>query len=308
MKVLFVSRDHNGVSPIVSAQAASLSAIGIEVEFFPITGKGIWGYISAIPQLGSFLRTQDFDVVHAHYSLCGIVAYLASAKPVVMSLMGSDVLQSGLLRAVIRFFVRHLWRKTIVKSDNMKQSLGLDELVVLPNGVNLDLFIPMDRNDCRLKLGWGAKGKHILFVSGSNPDRYEKNLQLAQEAVMGCSDKSIELHVISNVKQSEMPVYLNAANLLLLTSRWEGSPNIVKEAMACNCPVVATDVGDVRWLLEGVKNCEVIASEPNEAAEKIKKVLDANGLSDGRDKILKLGIDAVSIARKLTEIYKSLTT
>jgi len=234
------------------------------------------------------------------------VAYLASSRPVVVSLMGSDVLQSRFNRYVIRIFVRFFWNKTIVKSANMNLSLGIDQLVILPNGVNLELFKPMDKTDCRTFLQWSNDKKHILFVSATRLDRYEKNLQLATESVKTTGLEDIELHVVSGIKQSEMPMYLNASDLLLLTSRWEGSPNIVKEAMACNCPVVATDVGDVRWLLEDVKNCEIIASEPYDAAEKIKKVLYTEGYSDGRDKILKLGIDSISIARRLVEIYSAL--
>ena len=153
MKILFVCSGNHGISYIVSAQAQSLTNTGIQVEIFQIVGRGVLGYLSSLPKLHKQCRKFNPDIIHAHYSLCGIVARLASRKPVVTSLMGSDVWHSGLMRSVIKIFINHLWSRTIVKSDEMKASLNHARLCVLPNGVDLDLFKPMNKQQCQIQLG-----------------------------------------------------------------------------------------------------------------------------------------------------------
>jgi len=97
---------------------------------------------------------------------------------------------------------------------------------------------------------------------------------------------------------------LNAADLLLSTSLWEGSPNIIKEAMACNCPIVSTDVGDVKWLLDGVEGCFITTNDPNDIANKIRKALDIKGKTKGREKLISLGLDSKNIAKKIVSVYE----
>ena len=306
MKVLFVSSGNYGLSPIIKAQAASLEHAGIDVKIYPLIGKGLPGYLRAIIPLKKAIITTNPDIVHAHYSLCGIVAYLASSRPVIVSLMGSDVKQSGLFRVIIRIFVKYLWQKTIVKSADMKDSLGLVNVTVLPNGVDTEVFIPLDKAQCRSQLNWDAAGSHVLFVAASNPDRFEKNLPLAQEAIKLCNNKKNSLHVVSNITQSKMPAYLNASDLLLLTSRWEGSPNIVKEAMACNVPVVSTNVGDVKWLFGTTDGYFLSRPTPEDVAVNIEKALTFKGRTQGRERILALKLDSQSVANVLISTYKDI--
>lgn len=303
MKVVFVCSGNRGVTAIVHAQAESLREIGLEVQIFSIIGKGFWGYLQNIPKLRKYLVTTDPDIVHAHYSLCGIVSSFATNKPVITSLMGSDVNQSFFIRWLTRCFVRFLWAKTIVKSLQMKQKLDLDKVLVIPNGVNLSLFKPLDKNQCRLKIGWLPEKKHILFAANSNPQRPEKNLDLAQKAVALLNDHNLEFHIITNIDYKDMPLYLNASDLLLLTSKWEGSPNIVKEAMACNIPVVSTNVGDVSWLF-GDEDGYVLTKHVVEVvAENIKLTLSFRQPTNGRERINYLGLDSMQIAGKLNQLY-----
>ena len=101
-----------------------------------------------------------------------------------------------------------------------------------------------------------------------------------------------------------MPLYLNASDLLLSTSLWEGSPNVIKEAMACNCPIVTTNVGDVKWLLDGVEGCLITTNDPKDVADKIKKALNFKGRTKGRDKLISLGLDSEHIAKKIIKVYE----
>jgi glycosyltransferase involved in cell wall biosynthesis len=301
--VLFICSGARGISPIVSAQAQSLVQCGAEVIIQPISGHGIAGYLRAVPNIRKQIKNLQPNTIHAHYSLCGIVASMATGKRVITSLMGSDVKQSGFFRFVIKYFVKYIWGATIVKSLDMKESLGIDEVNIIPNGVDLDLFRPLNKQECLQRLNWDSSKKHILFVSASSADRPEKNLKLARLSVEKCGEIGTELHVLSNITQSEMPVYLNASDLLLLTSKWEGSPNIVKEAMACNVPVVSTDVGDVKWLFGKVEGYMIAESAPETVADAIKKTIGFIN-TGGRSRIIELQLDSHSVAQKLIRLYE----
>jgi len=305
MIVLFVFSGNSSyfeISPFIKVQAESLTKYGHRIDYYPVKGKGLWGYLSNITKLSKFIKQGNCDIVHSHYSFCGIVSALATGKPVVCSLMGSDVKKSGLWRFVIKYFIMHKWEKTIVKSKDMKLSLEIDKVEVIPNGVDLDIFRPMNKNDCRKELGWDIEKKIILFAA--DPKRPEKNFSLAKKATENLNIQDVELKVIYPVPHKDIPLYLNAADLLLSTSLWEGSPNIIKEAMACNCPIVSTDVGDVKWLLDGVEGCFITTNDPNDIANKIRKALDIKGKTKGREKLISLGLDSKNIAKKIVSVYE----
>jgi teichuronic acid biosynthesis glycosyltransferase TuaC len=123
MKVLFVFSGNSlffDISPFINAQADSLRKLRNTIDYYPIKGKGIGGYISNIPQLKQYVKKGNYDIIHSHYSFCGVISTLATKKPVVCSLMGSDVKQSRLWKLLIKYFIKHKWLKTIVKSEEME--------------------------------------------------------------------------------------------------------------------------------------------------------------------------------------------
>ena len=305
MRILFVCSGNSKIfiiSPFIKSQAESLTKLGHTIDYYPVKGKGLWGYLSNITKLSKFIKKGDYDIVHSHYSFCGIVSALATKKPVVCSLMGSDVKESGLWRFIIKYFIMHKWGKTIVKSVDMKTELGIDTVEVIPNGVDLELFKPLDKNDCRKELGWDIGKKIILFAA--DPKRPEKNFSLAKKATETLNIQDVELKVIYPVPHKDIPLYLNAADLLLSTSLWEGSPNIIKEAMACNCSIVSTNVGDVKWLLDGVEGCFITTNDPKDVANKIRKALDIKEKTKGREKLISLGLDSEHIAKMIIQVYE----
>jgi glycosyltransferase involved in cell wall biosynthesis len=232
------------------------------------------------------------------------VLALATGKPVITSLMGSDVKSSGVWRIVIRFFVKYIWKVTIVKSEDMERSLGVytDRFRVIPNGVDLDVFKALDKSQCRKKVGWDESKRIVLFAA--NPERPEKNFELAKKSFLKADIPNAELKVVYNVKHEDMPYYLCAADVLLSTSKWEGSPNIIKEAMACNIPIVSTDVGDVKRLLDGVRGCYVASHDSDDISNKLVQALQLDGIPNSSRRLIGLGLDSESVAHQIIKLYK----
>jgi teichuronic acid biosynthesis glycosyltransferase TuaC len=176
---------------------------------------------------------------------------------------------------------------------------------IIPNGVDLSVFRLMKKVTARKELGLDIKKNIILFAA--DPERNEKNYGLAKESVRLLNNSQNKLLVVFGISHTEMYLYFNAVDLLLLTSSWEGSPNIVKEAMSCNCPIVATDVGDVRWLFGSESGYFICSFKPEDVAGKIKMALvfaEKYGRTNGRQRIIELGLDDETIAKKVIELYK----
>ena len=302
-KVLFVSSGNNkiGPDPIIHNQADSLSCEGLQITHFYILGKGFKGYLKNVNNLRKFIKNDNFDLIHAHYSMSAFVASLSGANPLIVSLMGSDVKSDKLFKFFINFFKLFFWSKTIVKSKDMQSSSGLSNLHIIPNGVDLNKFKPENQLECKKKINWDLNKKQILFAA--NPNRYEKNYALAKKSFDYIHDINCELKVLDNISNDQMSIYYNAADLVLLTSRWEGSPNVIKEAMACNRPVLCTNVGDVANLFKNVSGCDLISENANEISNKIKFYLDNFHLSDGRSEIKLLKLDSKSVSNKLIKLY-----
>lgn len=315
MKILFICSGNSknfDVVPFIQAQADSLIELGHEVEFSTVKGRGALAYLSHVLILRRALNTSSYDVIHAHYSLCGFVAYLAgicSKTPVIVSLMGSDVKGAGLLLGIIRCFTRYLWDATIVKSDDMHRNLRVDSANIIPNGINLGVFKHLQQDDCRAKLGWD-KGRHYILF-GADPNRDVKNYALARQAYelliarsSSLTTDNCKLVTLGSVPHPHIPLYLNSCDTLLLTSKWEGSPNIIKEAMACGTPIVCTDVGDVRWLLDGLEGCYVASQDSADIADKLEKSLFFEGKTAGRERLIELNLDSESVAKRIVKVYE----
>ncbi|WP_062053353.1 glycosyltransferase family 4 protein [Aquimarina longa] len=302
MKVLFVSSGNtiHGISPIVFNQGNSLIKLGHEVSFFTIKGKGIKGYLKHIFILRKFLKQQSYDIVHAHYSLSAAVAAMAGGKPLVVSLMGSDVKASKALKYVIKIFSFLFWKKIIVKSRDMKTSCGIATASIVPNGVDFSKFKPLSKKEALEITNWNPNNRHILFAA--NPKRKEKNYALTQSAYELLDHKDIELHSLIDIPNQQMPAYFNAADVIVLTSLWEGSPNVIKEAMACNCKIVAVNVGDISELIQNTEGCFVTSFDKIDISNKITKALEYHTKTTGRQDIVHLDSDI--IASRLLTIYK----
>ena len=305
-RVLFVCSGNSvwGISPIVKRQADSLIQLGLDVEYFTIDGKGVVSYIVAIFNLRRLLRKSTFQAVHAHYSFSGFVATLAGAKFIVTSLMGSDVTEGYLYSRLIELLSKYSWKNTIVKSEVMLRNIKLRNSVVIPNGVDLKKFKQVSQELCQSKLKWDSKKRHVLFAA--NPNRPEKNFALAIEAFQMLNESSIVLHSLRNVKPDDVQIYMNASDLVILLSSREGSPNVIKEAMACNKQILATNVGDIKEIIGNVEGCMVVDSHSKKIAAGIKELLSGREgeiRTNGRKIIINKGLDSVSIAKRISQLY-----
>jgi teichuronic acid biosynthesis glycosyltransferase TuaC len=320
MKVLFLSSGNsvNGISSPVWNQGQSLKKKEITVEYFTIRGKGLRSYLRHIFRLSKYLKSNKFDIIHAHYGLCGIVALLASRKEkLVVSFMGDDILgtnlQDGDQKLIGRFLVhlniflsKKFYNYSIVKSEQMFNIFGEHiNLCICPNGVNLTEFHPVEKSMAIQKTEYPSLAVNVIFVS--DPTRPEKNYLLAREAISLLNDDSIILHTVMNVPNNLLRFHYSAADILIMTSFHEGSPNVIKEAMASNCPIVSTDVGDVREIFGATPGCYLSTFEQNDVAEKIHQALDFSrsfGRTEGRQRIIELGLDSETVAVKILDVYK----
>ncbi len=304
MKVIFISSGNtqNGISPIVSNQGESLKKEEVEIDFFTIQGRGAKGYIKSIFRLRSYLKNSNYDVVHAHYWISGIVTSFAGAKNIVVSLMGDDVKAKRWFRWIIYLFYRLSWSKTIVKSKDMYETFGQKDVSIIPNGIDMNRFKPIDRDIALKVTQWNIEKKHILFTS--NPNRVEKNFKLAKDAITYIGNQEIELHYLVDIPNEQIPYYYNSADVVILTSLWEGSPNAIKETMACNVPIVSTNVGDVKDIINRTEGCFISSFEYKEFASKIEKALKYNKRTNGREAIVHLKSDV--IAKKIVNIYNDI--
>jgi teichuronic acid biosynthesis glycosyltransferase TuaC len=305
----------------VEQQIQSLRHIGLKVEVL-IVDRSRNGWLA---YLGLKRRVQDRaaefcpDLIHLMYG--GVMADVVTRQvmdcPVVVSFCGSDLMGEELAGPIRKLLSscgvlasRRAARRAaavIVKSGNLLQALPSDvrtnpKSAVIPNGVNLDRFKPLDRMEARRALNWDGNRFHILFASATGDGI--KRPDLARAAVRRLQQSGIDsaLHILSKIPHQEMPLHLNASDAVLLTSFREGSPNIVKEALACNIPVVSVDVGDVKDRIGAIDGCYVADPDPHSLASMLAKVHTGPRRVEGRRRMESFSLP--TIARQIVDIYE----
>ena len=273
----------------------------VKFDYFYIKGKGILGYLKNLEKLKQKLREEKFDLIHAHYALSSLVANMQVKVPVVTTFHGSDInfwylnILSSIvnIRSYQSIFVSEKLKNKILVSRNK------DKMHIIPCGIDLDLFYPVDKQTARKYFNLVPEKKYILFSSSFST--HVKNYPLARKAIELLKDDSVELLELKNYNRSEVNLLLNAADVALMTSFSEGSPQFIKEAMAVNCPVVSTDVGDVRQILKDTEGCYITGYNAAEVAEKIRKALAFGVKSSGRKNILHF--DNEKISAEVYQVY-----
>jgi len=299
MKILIVANRNRGAFvPFVAEQGEALRRIGQEVMWFGVKGHGVWGYLLNLPRLWASLLKHRPDVIHAHYGLCGTLACLQPFVPVVTTYHGSDI-NIPKIRRLCRPALRRSRCNLFVSKQLMALAGDSFNPAVFPCGVFLDAFPLVERQEARQRLGLDADTRYVLFASAF--DNAVKNAPLAQESMRQLPEaKLLELKGYS---REEVALLMRAVDCLLMTSHSEGSPQVVKEAMACNLPIVSVDVGDVAWLTEGMEGCLIAQRDPDDIARCLRQALAFGRETRGRERLEALGLDNRLVANHLANCY-----
>lgn len=287
----------------VEKQVESLRQEGVEVDVLYVDGVSsklnyIWGF----PRLWAKLLTNHYDLIHAHYVFSGIIARAQFVCPVVLTHHGSQVFQgwqAPLCRVVTPFVDR-----AIVVSREMKEKGNLSKSCVIPCGVDFELFKPIPQKRARQELGLPLD-KRLVLYSGEyfRPIKRFDIVQAAMKLLQG-RNPDAELVLVAKKPLKEVPKYMNACDVLVLVSDGEGSPMVIKEAMACNLPIVSVPAGDVPEVIAGTEGCYLCSQDPEDVADKLELALRWGKRTDGRRKVGYMEIGVIS--RKLVSLYQDL--
>jgi teichuronic acid biosynthesis glycosyltransferase TuaC len=285
-------------------QEQSLKSFGVEVEYFLIKGKGIFGYLKHYSKLKKEL-SKNYELIHAHNGLCGLISNLQRKIPVITTYHGSDI---NVLHLRLISYFAILWssRNIFVSKKQYYKSLIKRNIDIIPCGVDLTVFKMMDKTISKRTLNLPDKNKYVLFSSAFSIKI--KNKPLVNSALKYLVDEDIKLLELKDKTREEVSLLINSSELLILTSFSEGSPQIIKESMACNCPIVSTDVGDVRQIFGETEGCYICSYDPEDVADKIKMALSYShdkGRTTGRNRIIELGLGSDKIANRIISIYQN---
>lgn len=300
--------------PFVRREADALRAAGHEVDVFGFDNRSYLQFFGELSRLRAFIRQKRPDLVHAQFGKFNALLAAFAGVPFVVTFRGTDInrntnysLPRSFLGIAASQLAAFFARGVVCVSSGIRAKVWACRWrpsIVVPTGVDLRIFFPIDRSAARQRLGYSPRERVVLFNAGKNPA--VKDPVLAAAAVAEAKSRVQDLRFVvldGTARPEDIPVYMNAADVLLVTSRNEGSPTVVQEAMACNLPVVSVDVGDVRERLEGVQGCQVVASrDPVALGLALSEVLEVPRRSDSRLHAVNLGVEA--IAARLAEFYR----
>lgn len=299
--------------PFVVQQVDYLRRAGVDLDLFPFRGgKNPRNYARSWRQVRQLIKANSYDLIHAQWGQSGLLA-LPKRLPLVVTFRGDDlegiIGDSGrkntlglILQVLSSQLVARAADQVILVSESLAQKLPMRPYHVIPSGLDLSLFKPAQRDAARKKLGLNPDCRYILFAGSINNPR--KRYWLAQQSVEILKDEmSVELISANGISHEAVAKYMNAADVLLLTSLHEGSPNVVKEALACNLPVVSTDVGDVRQRINGIPGCVILHDDsPQTIVSALRSVLTRRERADSRSTILDL--DEQILTHKVLNVYQ----
>jgi teichuronic acid biosynthesis glycosyltransferase TuaC len=311
MTAMWPNPQNPAFGSFVQAQVKCLKEAGVDLEVMVLEGR----FRKLIYPTGALQlqkRIAGFDLVHAHYGYVGVVARTQWKVPVIVTYHGSDLLGGineqgkrtifGRMEAAVSWTLGHLVDAIIVQSAQMARRFRRRRVFVIPHEVDLEVFQPAARDEARRILGLCQKKKYLLFAA--NPKTPIKRFPLAKAVAeaLGRLDPSVELLAVCKEPQPRLALYMNACDALVFSSFQEGSPNIVKQAMACNLPVVATDVGDVRELISYTPGCYVCSPTVESFSEALNNILRSPERTRGWEHIQHFA--GPRVARRLIGVYE----
>ncbi len=284
----------------VYEQVRALRALGVEMDVLFINGRASrWNYLWGYWRFWRQLAWVRYDLVHAHYVFAGLIARTQVALPVVQSFHGAGEMYG--YQGVLCRKLAPLMDAVIVTSAEHKGQIGYEPAQIIPCGVDMNLFAPRPREEARAELGWDQTRPVVLWVGDPRP---EKRLDLIRAAYDLLRERrpDADLQLVSRVPHDRVPIYLNAADVFILASDSEGSPVVIKEALACNLPVVSTAVGDVPEMIGGIMGCYLAEQTPVDLAAKLELALASEARIHGREAIQHLQTQGE--ARAILALYE----
>ena len=286
----------------VQQQVESLRATGVEVDVLFVNGPGNkLNYAWGVPRFWARLLRHRYHVIHAHYVYSGLIGRLQLNTPLVVTIHSGEVLQGRLEPWLTRRLVR--WVDAVIAvSPEVQAAIGPACQHVIPCGVDTTLFQPRPKDRCRAELGLPNDQRVVLFAAAPRP---EKRRDLAEAAIGLLQERlpDVRLLVVSGETPDRVPLYMSAADVLLLTSDKEGSPQVVKEAMACNLPIVSVPVGDVPEVIAGVAGCYLCDRDPADIADKLLAALNEPRPTGGRARVEQT-LSLPAIAERILGVYQ----
>ncbi|MFN2516039.1 MAG: glycosyltransferase [Pyrinomonadaceae bacterium] len=305
----------NLTAHFIKRQADFLKAAGVDVDVFPFKGaKNPLNYMKAWWLLGRKLKRERYDLIHAQFGQSGLLA-LTRHLPLIVTFRGSDLLgtisdrtgrhlRASIIHKLLSRLVAARANAVIVVSEHLKSQLhGSIEAHVIPSGIDFDFFRRTARHVARQRLSLPRDEKLVLFVG--RPTQARKRCYLAKQAVELLNQTMpAKLVVAWRVPHTDIPLYMSACDALVFTSMQEGSPNVVKEALACDLPVVSVPVGDVASRIGNIEGCELCEDEnPKTIAAALERVLRREGRIAGREAVKTL--DENVTTERVLNLYKS---
>ncbi len=287
----------------VREQGDALSELGVHISYFAVRGRGAKGYLSSLPKLKHFIKDNQVDLIHAHYGFSGALCALQRAVPVVITFHNGETLTT--LGKIVASLAARFSAHNIFVAQHIHDKLLFipDGYSILPCGIDMVQFQLMEKRIAIREMGLPEDRPNILFGGSFSNDR--KNYPLAKAAI-DLLPFPVNLIEMKGFSRSEVNKLLCGCDLFLLPTKSEGSPQVVKEALACNCPIVATGVADIPQLLEGVRNTYTTGFDAREIASRIELILQNGDRSDGRRRISELRLDNPQVAESLLTIYHSI--
>ncbi|WP_423987490.1 glycosyltransferase [Haladaptatus sp.] len=263
-------------------------------------GRSITDYLRFYPKV---LRhsLSEYDLVHANYGLVTPFALAQPIRPLVITFWGTDLMsENGWLPRLSTAVARQADAVILPTKAMAANYSGPHSLI--PFGVDTERFRPIPKQEARERIGWKSNVPIVLFPYDTSRD--VKDFTRAKRIVEQV-DVDADLRAVSGVPYDEIPYYMNASDVLLVSSKREAGPMVVKEAAACNLPVISTDVGFVREVLDGVSNCTV-SDVDRELVSAVEDVLARDDPSDGRTVIDGLSVD--EMADSIVDVYDRVLT
>jgi glycosyltransferase involved in cell wall biosynthesis len=300
IKLLIVCSKNSGkIAPFITEQADALQATGLRVDYYCVEGRGWRGYLKNRKKLLQKIAEFHPDIIHAHYGLSGLLANTQRRIPVVTTYHGSDI-NLPKVYPVSKLSMLFSAHNIFVSEKNLLKAGLKNKYSLIPCGVTFASFEAVDKAVAREKSGLSKNDKFVLFSSSFQ--NKVKNPELAIAAVKLLKD--VTLLELKGYTREEVTQLMYAVDACLMTSHTEGSPQFIKEAMACGCPVVSVDVGDVADVMGDTAGCYLASYEADDVADKLQQAINFENRTNGRKRITGLQLDNDTIAKKLIEVYK----